>query len=46
VNSGFAIAMTPDAQVDVQLGRSIRNGSGWTLTSGVVVRRPTAVNRK
>jgi hypothetical protein len=39
VNSGLAFLVNGDAQVDVQVGRGVRNGSGWTLAAGVILRR-------
>jgi hypothetical protein len=39
VNGGVAMLLTPDSQLDAQVGRSVHNGSGWTLSAGVVMRR-------
>jgi hypothetical protein len=39
LNGGLAFLVNGDMQLDVQLGRDVRNGSRWTLATGIVFRR-------
>ena len=38
VDGACAVLLGPDLQVDFQVGREVRNGSGWTIASGLVIR--------
>jgi hypothetical protein len=36
--TGVALRVTPDVQADVQAGRDLQDGAGWTVGAGLVVR--------